>query len=185
VAALAFTGRISTKISLSKRAELHALAPARSGGFWSAWRFAYEIQQWDSRGHLERVLERRPAWFHDTSPADVGWVDRPPPPHTIAVREDAAGLLWVFVAVPSKEWRSAWPPIDRGVREIDTGQIAMDKLFATMVEVLDPASERVIARQRFDVYAIDAVGTDALALYSTDATGKGRVEVVARELVRR
>lgn len=145
----------------------HELAPTRGGTFWSASAGSYDLFQSSADGRILRTLLRRPPWFSRPSPVNYDWKNRPPPPHFGAVLEDEDGLLWVFVRVAAGSWREAWPTVSPDVYEVPLRQIAMEKLFATMIEVIDPQAGRVLARQRIDglvVGALPGPRVDALAM---------------------
>lgn len=161
------------------------LADVRDGRVWASSVSSYRLDQWTAAGELVRSLERRPEWFFAGSGPGIGTPSAPPPAAVAAIREDPSGLLWVFVMVPARSWRGAWRGVPEGAREVSARQIALEKLFATVVEVIDPATARVIARRRLDQWVIDALPEGRAAEYSVDIDGVPRIRILQLELVGR
>lgn len=113
------------------------------GGFWAASIWRYAIEQWDSAGFLEGTLVRDVAWFPPYPPYPEEIFDSEPPPAALYhVREDDQGRLWVFVLLPDASWRPGIPRRPRHIWNRET--------FDYLVEVIDPASTRLIARDSHD-----------------------------------
>lgn len=86
---------------------------ARSGGgFLAASMWEYVIYRGTSSGDLVPYIARRAKWF----PSGTTWseeilVSEPPPPLVTELREDASGLVWVFITVADEDCRLASPMI--------------------------------------------------------------------------
>ena len=160
------------------------LAVARSGGFWTADVLRYRISRWSNDGTRVETIVRSPSWFDKPSKDWIGNPQTPPPPRVTGLREDSEGLLWVFVQVAGKNWRQGWPTLTPGVREVSTRSVRYENLFASMIEVVNPKTQRVIARSEISSYAIATLSDGRLALYSRDEDDVPVVTIVRPKLVR-
>ncbi len=162
----------------------HWITPPAAGRIWAAWMYGYTLTQWDMRGKLLRVLERSPSWFKQSSPSSIGTPSRPPPPFMADIHVDGAGLLWTFVHVPAPNWRSAWPRLPAGAKEVDMRTIAKELMHVTTVEVIDPEAGRVLARRTFQNYGVPGLSGNRFAFYEVGDDGSARITIVALSLVR-
>jgi hypothetical protein len=160
------------------------LAPARGGNIWASSVVSYRIGLWSPEGHQLRALERHPDWFTAGAGTEAGNPDTPPPSSISAIYEDQAGLLWVFVRVPASTWRAAWQGVPSGAREVSARQIAVEKLFATMVEVIDPSRGRVVARSRMEQWVVSALPGGRVACYGVGADGEPLIRIFELRLRR-
>jgi hypothetical protein len=99
-----------------------------------------------------------------------------------AIHVDDEGLLWVFIHLPGREWQKAWPQVPAGSREYSVRSIAMDKLYRTAMEVIDPRTMRVVARLFIDAHVIAALPDRRAAIYTVDQSDIPRVSIVQLEL---
>lgn len=125
-------------------ATFRPMAPAADGGVWVAYPNRYEIELWSADGRLRRTLVRDASWFRPWSAESNRDPRRQRPrPAIVGIRQDAAGRLWVSMRIADPRWT----PAPRVVGEEGTIQPPeADRLFDTLVEVIDPASGRLIAR---------------------------------------
>jgi hypothetical protein len=161
------------------------LTESQGGRAWSADIVRYRLSLWTRDGTLSQSLERHPTWFSGVSPYGIGTPTTPPPPAITAIQEDGSGRLWVFIQVAGPRWRSAWPQIGRGTHEVASRTIAFEKLFRTIVEVIDPKEGRVVARRSFDDWFVAGLPTGRSAIYSVDQQGLPHVAIVALGVSRR
>lgn len=109
----------------------------------------FVIDVYDTK--LERVmrLERQAAWFEGSSPdgreRSDGLFDVPPTSRVVRAWEDASGLIWMVVMVRAPEWEPRKPPAERITAE---SPIMTRPRYETVIEVIDPASKRVLVRER-------------------------------------
>ncbi len=157
------------------------LAAARTGGLWSADVTQYRLTLWSLQGQQLKTLERRPPWFNSSPGGSLGTPSSPPPSGIVAIYEDPmSGHVWVFVRVAASTWRDAWPSqTSAGVREVSMRDIALEKLFATRIEVLNPATGRVVARGALDAFVLNTLSNQRVATYVVDSAGLPRVEIVS------
>ncbi len=163
------------------------LADARDG-IWTAYWGKPHYMLWDANGTLRNSFIRRFDWFTGEAKATLGWSKTPPTPTNGPIREDAEGLLWVFVHTPSPTWREAWeaPPVRvGGGSEFMARAVMYDKLYTTYVEVIDPRTARVVTSHKINGYVMEALPDRRAALYRVDLSGIPRVQIVAFTLTGR
>ncbi|MGQ0539160.1 MAG: hypothetical protein ACT4R6_09465, partial [Gemmatimonadaceae bacterium] len=150
--------------------------------FWAADERQYRLTRWSHDGKVLESYRRTPSWFRKPSQSLLGTPRSPPEPAITAVSEDAEGLIWTFVRVAAPTWRSAWPS---AAGEFEYRQIAMEKLFRTMVEVLDLGSKRVVARQMLSDWVIAALPDRRTAVYAVNDAGVPRIDILQLTLLGR
>jgi hypothetical protein len=161
------------------------LAPSGSNAFWSAdWDGRYRLIRWTFPQEQALTLERRPSWFPRSSGSGYGSPQRPPPPRIAGILEDSTGLVWVFANTAAPTWRRAWPK-DNGAGEVEVGRLAHEKLFQTVVEIIDPRSKRVVARQTIPKYVLAALAGRRAAAYTVDRADIPHIEILLFDLTRR
>lgn len=128
------------------------IARSADGRLWSAHLLEYLLEVWTPAGELEAVLLRDAPWFPPAETSTAITATVAPQPMLTSLVEDEAGLLWVTVRIPDRDWR-------RGLGEtVDTPEGASarrgdhQQLFDTVVEVIDPATLRVVRTARFDAF---------------------------------
>jgi len=160
------------------------LALSRTGTLWSVDMTQYRLAEFKPDGTKLRILRRNPAWFSGTSTAWIGNPTTPPPPQAIAVREDESGYLWVFVRTASPTWRDGWSKVKPGTTEVGFGDISLDKMFRTTIEIIDPSAGAVVARRALDLWVVGAIRGGRVVTYKVDASGP-RLDVIQLKLERR
>jgi hypothetical protein len=153
----------------SSRGELRAgnpimlfneISPPRNGSFWSAESFRYRLAEWTTAGELRQVSERGVDWFLPTGDGGIGGTRQTAGSHVAGIEMDSTGLLWVLINVPSPDWASAWPPdMGSGAGEVSLRALRVDRLYRTVVEVIDPARWEVVTR-----YPLELEGRIASAM---------------------
>lgn len=160
---------------------IKAMAQARNGDFWTADVGQYRVQKWNATGELLQTLVRVAPWFPPGF-ASAGGAAAPPAPAISAIREDSLGLLWIFVRVAAPTWREGWPPVRRGIHEVPVSSVRMEKLFQTVVEVIDPANGKLIAQSRLGSWITSALPGRRGAASELGADGRRRIRIVQFEL---
>jgi hypothetical protein len=151
---------------------------------WWLMQRPYRLIQYDEDLRPQLRLERMPAWWSDgPEPLGVPHVS-PPHPSTGPVTVDSAGLLWVFIRVSSPNWREAWADIPRGAVEIAQGRVELDRLLDTLIEVIDPVTRRVVARDTVRDYILAASPDGRAAFYAPTPEGHPRVRIMRLALRR-
>ncbi len=144
---------------------------------------AYDITIWSKLGADRKQLQRRPSWFAAPSTQGIG-PNSPPPPAISGTWVDASGLLWVATSVPAPGWKSAWSGMALTGGEIKVSSIAVELLYDTVLEVIDPVKARVVARAQLNGWILDVLPGTRLVKYSVDITGEPRVGIIDAKLVR-
>ena len=152
---------------------------SRDGSFWSFYRANYDLTRWDSTQQAVQRLKRRPGWFPEATQSSIGGPRQSPSPVISAVQVDSAGLLWVFASVPSAAWPTAWPPARPGLVEVPISSVALEKLYRTAIEVIDPEAKRVVARTFLDSWVVEALPNGRAVTYEVDQSGKKHFSIVS------
>jgi hypothetical protein len=168
---------------LPTRDEVPSYIVRGSGQFWVATARRYRLALWDTTGRIVRVLERRPSWF--AGPTTFGGPNQMPSPHISSLLMDEHGLLWVFISVAAPTWREAFPKIPAGVTEIRADAVRHDKLYRTIIEVIDPRTSRVVARNSTNSYVTTSFPGRKAAIFYVDADGVPHYAIVTLSLERR
>lgn len=132
------------------------LAPGDRATIWSGtmW-YRYVIERYDTLGHRITRIQREAPWFPASGPEeDPGGsvLQSRPLPHLSGLWVDAQGRIWTAVLVPDPRWRAAetGPPSGREGRAARALPVSdWGKYLDTILEVIDPATARVIVSQRF------------------------------------
>lgn len=163
----------------------HWFTSSDAGKVWAAWMYGYSLSEWDARGRVIRALERKPRWFSASSPSSLGTPTTPPPPFVAGIQQDRAGLVWVLVHTPAPTWREAWPKLSPETREVSSRMIAKERMYSTIIEVIDPRIGRVVARQTLNSFGVPGLAGEKIALYDVDPDGYGRITVLSVSLAGR
>ena len=159
--------------------------PAGSDSFWVADLDRYRITLWTVAGVAERIIERVPSWFPRATRAGVGGPNMPPSPHIAGVQQDREGLLWVFISVTGKNWRSAWPKLPDGTVEVPSDQVRWQELFSTIVEIIDPQSSTLMARFKTDDLIWQVLPGQRAVILGLDGQGMPHIRIATMRLVGR
>jgi hypothetical protein len=160
-----------------------AIEPSGAQTFWAASRNEYRLEHWDVSGRLLRILIGERAWFapwFSTKQLEVSR-ETPPPTVTAGIWLDQRGLLWVLIGRAAASWRDSFT----GERDA-MGHPARDrdKLYHTVLEVIDPIAGTVVARHLFP-YVVKFAGTNTVWRSWIDADGLPRVELIPLRLMGR
>jgi hypothetical protein len=155
-----------------------SLVPSPTGGIWAAEAKRYRVSRWSNEGNLHIALERRPKWFSGLSRGTPGGPTVSPHPLITGVLEDEKGRVWVFCLVAKPNWADAWR--EAGSGRPTTGEFpasslpAVNALYDTMVEVLDPEQKRLVASRRIPRTVIEPVqASDGIRALSYAETSEG------------
>lgn len=161
------------------------VAPSRNGAFWSAPGDKYRLERWNAIDSRVQVLTRQVEWFQKVPSESSGDRGIIPTPTIIALYEDKAGLLWVLIRVASRTWRDALgPPItERGIG-VWYPKRREDRLFDTVIEVIDPTRAVVLASRRVAGSTSLILNEGLFARYIEDDDGIPRL-VLQSVLLRR
>lgn len=126
------------------------IGPSADGGFWASYDYyQYTVERWGPENELVERFERHPEWAPKAGDPRGGPRDANGPAPSSAVvnfQVDDAGLLWMLIWVAEEGWREAF--------ENSEERPASHDYRDTIIEVLDPARGRVVARHRIDDLAV-------------------------------
>ncbi len=143
-------------------------------GLWAAPAHPYRIEHWTADGRNDHVIERTPAWPARTA-GGFGNRDTPPPNSVNAIADFGDGRLWVFINTAASTWREGWP---KGEGELRASAFSFEKMVRTLVEVIDPASGRVLARRQLDEWIVATLPGHKAVIYMVGADDIPRLRVV-------
>lgn len=119
--------------------------PAR--GLLAAPRFGeYALEEWRSDGNLVARWARAAPWFSPRTPSP----ENPFEAQVLAIIPESADRTWVLLVVPDTQWkdglRSRQLPGGEQTYEI----VDPDKVFDSVIELIDRRAGRVVTRRRFN-----------------------------------
>lgn len=123
---------------------LRFLARSTGNSVWVAHHEEYRLTRWTLSGERLAQLNLFREWFEEASVETSIRSQRPtyaPRSSIQGISEDAEGLLWVVGTAPDLDWEGVVGPEGRTGNSVE--------VYDSMVEVLDPASESLIASRRF------------------------------------
>jgi len=123
---------------------------------WVAQVSSYDIELYDRAGSLIQLYRREADWFPPGSGRIVTAQPdgEPPQPKVVGVQEDERGRLWVLSIVADSGWRRAFsadrlPPRRAGAPQY-YGVEDTNRLYDSVIEVIDPRSGKLISSTRVD-----------------------------------
>jgi hypothetical protein len=153
------------------------------GGFWTAEVNAYRVSKWASADERPQTFERIASWFPVSANGSVGGPNAAPSPQLASIQADSSGFLWTYIRMPKSTWRNAWPTPVFGLSEIAINAEMINKLYTTVVEVLDPKSRSVKIRYPLDGVIVSALPGNRVAMYSVDRNGFPKLRVLQLKMV--
>lgn len=159
----------------------HITAP-RAASIWVGGASAYRLYRWTGEGVLAERWHRAPEWLPTPAAPRLGTPNVAPGASIVGITQDSAGRVWTVTRLPGPAWKTGWPSLPPGTREVRSRDLVLDRLFVTLVEVFDPRLGRIVARQTWDAYAPNALPDASLVLYSTDASGDRVTRIVRLRL---
>jgi hypothetical protein len=156
----------------------HVFAPSTEGRVWIGLREGYNLSEWNADGSLARAIERRPSWFPSKTASRMGNPSTPPDPVVAGIERDSEGLIWVFIRTPAPTWKEGWPAMRPGQREVLGRSIQYEKMYKTMIEVIDPRARRVVARQEFDRHLMNSISGRRGAFFARGVDDLAKTTVV-------
>jgi hypothetical protein len=158
-----------------------------SGELLVANLFTFTIDVYTSGLVKSHSIKRVADWIPPREPASEseisdGRYDKPPTPQLRTIWEDAQGLLWLRMLVPSGVWRPG-PSENQASRTTEEAHLAwLDKRleqprFETIIEVVDPHRQRVVTRSRLDRSIGTSLGGGWFTMAVTDSLQEPRVRI--------
>ena len=161
---------------------LPVLAAGRRDDVWTGDPLEYRIAQWSPDGIAQREFRRQPTWFATRSAAWRGSPTEPPPPLLASLVARSDGRVVAYVKRAGPNWRTAWASGVAG-REVRAGSLSVQQLYEFVVEVLDPAAGRVVARGSAPPGVVYVLPNGQLLQYAENADGDISIHVVEPVLI--
>jgi hypothetical protein len=154
------------------------IAARRNGEIWVGHRYANIVELYSAERTLRQSLIRTAEWFPPLGAGEdpsVGNFDRSPTPAMHGIWEDADGLLWTVARVKAPSWRPG--PSFQDWRAGKGKPQPVHESFDTIIEVIDPATGKLIASLRVDPFVINALSEGYVASYREETDGTPVVDV--------
>lgn len=136
-----------------------AIALDPRGGVWTLAPNEYRLVRWSMSGSILEVLHRDAPWFEDWTQGSGA--DQP---YLLALDADSEGRLWVFGRTVEKD---QFPQLGHWQQ--------WNEVHDVVVEVIDPAARRVVARRRFPQAVLLPVPQGGSLVYSPRQNDAGYV----------
>ena len=143
--------------------------------FWTAFRPGdrYEVIQYATDGTATRQFTRSPFWIRP-HPSEDGF---PAPNANLYGISEANGRLWIVGQHPAEDWNRYWNreinrEIEAGTREIDA-----NRLYRSVVEVVDIETGRLISSARVPGLVVTLLPDQHVVTYREDEAGVPFVDV--------
>lgn len=166
------SGEVSSPVSGGVELAWH-LAASTSGRFWTSERLAYRMRLWDVTGATYIEFERKPSWFVPQTRVWLGNQTTPPKPMGVGLSEDG-GVLWTFTHVADPDWRKAWPNVPA---EGESRGPAVEDVVDTVIEAIDIASGKVLARTKIPHRVIRSLPGGRVLTFYHDNNSAARLEL--------
>ena len=156
------------------------VGPSRTGDYWAARYWTYEIQRWTTAGRPDLTIVRDVDWFPPGDPGSAddvrAWFQEAPPPNILRhLWEAEDGLLWTYSIVADPRWTPE--------PESDAEYLAWSRrTWDTMVEVLDIRNGTVLASLRHDEHLLPVCSSDLVSTVRESPTGDAQAVVFRASL---
>lgn len=163
------------------------MTPALGNKFWSLnYARSYTLELWDADGTLLKRITRDADWFAPYDRATSLAPRNPPQSRGMGVWYDQrVGLLWTIMHVADPRWRDGTGPLRRAHGEEYLPIHDMQRVYDTIVEVIDVNTNRVLARRRFDMTIDLPIGAGLFAGARETPEGAPYLDVWRFSLVER
>ncbi|MEX2284549.1 MAG: 6-bladed beta-propeller [Gemmatimonadota bacterium] len=160
---------------------MRTIGSAGENRVWSGYKTRYVIEEWNADSKQLRVVSRSVPWFKAYDRRRPITQVQPAEPWLVALHQDVSGLLWSAVTVPGEDWGKRW--VDLGSDE-KKGFPGDQRMFDTMVEVLDLDRRQVLVSQRMPQYVLGFLNDSTSFGYKVDAGEVPNVEIWRTRLIR-
>lgn len=165
------------------RGPIRKLSNADGATFWAGHYNEYRLEQWTGEGKLLTTLLRQPSWSKPSTTQTALSPNTPPQPFMVGLRQNAEGRLLVITRIPDREWRKALESTrdEFGKATYRVGN--PDQGYDSMIEVIDPATGRLLLSQQFPQALGDFIDADHIVSYAADEAGHRYITVWSVQLV--
>jgi hypothetical protein len=170
----------------TSNADLRTIGRSADGTVWSAHHSGYVVERWDLSGRLVSTFVREAEFLvPPPSPFVDGQVLRAPSVSVSGVWEDAQRRLWVFTLIADRNWRAGLVPIIQDGRTTGYRPGDPEKIYDTVIEVIDLATSRVLVSQRINSYVSRVIPDGTVLTGRHDADGFEYLDFFRVKLVER
>lgn len=139
-----------------------------SVSFWAAHPTQYELERWTHAGKLTKTLYRTADWFPPHFRLSRFRKHQKPPPTLQAVHRSSDGLIWVLIHVADDRWQTNF---DMTAPDDVAFNGNMTRHFDSILEAIDPRSQRVLGSQRYDEYIAGFTTAGRAVVYGVSVDG--------------
>jgi hypothetical protein len=163
-------GEVVPAPSIAQAATM-VLGRSAGGRTWAVPFGKYELQLVSRVGGVVQRVSRPASWFREESALSIPGATPAVPSQVLGVFHHSPRYLWVVAAVSDLSWR----PSAGGVA------LQQDRVFDTMIEVIDLQEGRLVASRRFD--ELFQVGREGfLYRVAVSSAGSAAIELVMPDL---
>lgn len=132
---------------------MRRIAIGPDGTIWTmAVLGSWRVERWDTTGASLGEMVREPAWFPPYDSYQPPAPGVPPQPALQSFWFDSAGRLWVLGKAADPAWADGVGALDaRGGDEGTSVITDPDRVYDTVLEVIDPATGELLATTRLDI----------------------------------
>ena len=165
-------------------ANYQRVTSGKDSSYWCVDILRYRISHFAKDGTLLGTIERAPDWFPLPSGDNEGTPVTPPPPKIFSIWQAPDGLLWVFGRVAGKNWQGGWPKVTPGDTTISLSQLRPEKMYGTIIEVLDPITSKLVSTAALDEYVSNVLPNGNVAVFAVDSAGVPHLSIRRLTLTR-
>jgi hypothetical protein len=161
---------------------MRSIAAGQDSSIWAGEKTRYVVEEWSVNGKPLRTITRNVPWFPAYEQRMKATAARPSEPWLVALREERSGRLWTAITVPDSEWSKRWTEL--GFTE-EKGVEPDQRIFDTIIEVLDLNRKAVVFSQRLPHYIHGFLNDSTAFGYSVDSDEIPHIEIWRFRLVER
>jgi hypothetical protein len=158
-----------------------SIAIADDDILWSAPPTRYLLEAWNPNGDRVHAIERVVRWFPPGTHVGARQDDPTarPASYLREIEVDELGRIWTLTLVADDDWKEAIETRTtiQGLRVTAAARDKRDQYWDTVVEVIDPDSNGLIASHRFDQYFPNFADAGFVYSYREDDGGRPYIEL--------
>lgn len=146
---------------------VYHLAPSGDTAVWVAQFASYAIDLIGLNGKVLRHMTRQLESFQNPTYSSKQPLTEPPAPRLVGTRELENGDLLILRLVADAKWKRYDPTNDRDIRNIQ-----LNPLYDSIIDIINPATGKLVATKRFDSVLRFVYGSDSLWTSREDSQGR-------------
>ncbi len=183
------TGQVVREIGSADSAALAIKAPRHimigpDGTWWTMpTAFRWQFEHWDTTGAAIGVLaEPAPGWFLPYDTLHSGSVSQSPSPMLVDAWFDDVGRLWVVGQVADRHWSRGFAPSHDATADAVAVITDPDRAFDTMMQIVDPVTDKELAETRLDASYTSGVEPGVLLRVLNTRSGWKQAQLIRVKL---